>query len=170
MGEGQGGSVDKTKVEIRLFEPADWAAFRQVRLRGLADTPEAFGTTFAEAQARTERDWRCALTDRVQYVATTEGVDIGTVGGMRDEKRGGVHLISMWVAPEARGTGVADLLVRAVIDWANEIAVPAVWLEVAGWNEIAERLYVRHGFVRTGVVGTISPNDPRPEFEMLLRL
>lgn len=151
---------------IRLLVPGDWALFRSVRIAALTDAPQFFGTTLAEAQARTESDWRRALSDRAQFVAESGGDAVGTVAGMPDAERGGVHLISMWVAPRARGTGVSDRLVRAVLDWAVAGGHDVVRLEFAEHNSFAERLYLRHGFVRTGGGGPIAPGDPRREFEM----
>ncbi|WP_330232181.1 GNAT family N-acetyltransferase [Nocardia sp. NBC_00508] len=156
--------------EIRLLKPDEWAAFRRIRLRALADTPQFFGSTLAEARARTEGDWRRALADRAQFLAESAGVELGTVAGMPDPERDGVHLISMWVAPQARGTGVSDRLVRAVLDWAAAGGHRVVRLEVAERNTFAERLYLRNGFVRTGVSGAMAPGDPRREFEMEWRL
>lgn len=157
-------------IDIRLLTADEWAVFRRVRLRALADTPQFFGSTLAEAQARTEQDWRAALLDRAQFVATADGAELGTVAGLPEPERGGVHLISMWVAPEARGTGVSDLLVRAVIDWAAAGGHTVIRLEVADGNPVAERLYLRNGFVRTGVSGPIRPGDPRLEYEMVHNL
>lgn len=34
--------------------PEDWVEFREIRLRALADAPDAFGVTLAEAQEQTE--------------------------------------------------------------------------------------------------------------------
>ncbi|WP_280393774.1 GNAT family N-acetyltransferase [Nocardia brasiliensis] len=156
-------------IGIRLLAADDWEAFRRLRLRSLADTPQFFGSTLADAQARTEAQWRQVLSERVQFVAVGDGVELGTVGAMRDVDRGGLHLVSMWVAPEARGTGVSDLLVEAVLDWADTAGSPPVWLEVADGNTVAERLYLRHGFVRTGVTGPVAPDDPRLEHELVRR-
>lgn len=161
--------MDVSIPGIRLLVPDDWAVFRRVRLAALTDAPEFFGTTLAEAQARTESDWRRALSDRAQFLAEADGTEVGTVAGMPDPERGGVHLISMWVAPRARGTGASDRLVGAVLDWAVERGHAVVRLEVAEHNAFAERLYLRNGFVRTGVSGPMGPGDPRREFEMAWR-
>ncbi|MFD6162835.1 GNAT family N-acetyltransferase [Nocardia sp. NPDC060256] len=157
-------------IDIRLLTADEWDVFRRIRLRTLTDSPQFFGSTLAEAQARTEADWRAALANRAQFIASAEGAELGTVAGMPDPERGGVHLISMWVAPEARGTGVADLLVRTVLDWAVAGGHTAVWLEFAEGNAVAERLYLRNGFVRTGVSGLVRPDEPRVEFEMVRKL
>ncbi|MGW4771467.1 N-acetyltransferase family protein [Nocardia sp. NPDC004278] len=157
-------------VRVRLLTADDWSVFRSIRLRALADAPQAFGSTLEHARARTDQDWRELLAHRAQFVASVDGSDVGTAAGLDDPERSGAHLISMWVAGKARGTGVSDRLVRAVVDWAVDTGHRKVWLEVAAGNTVAERLYLRHGFVHTGVQGMIGPADPRPEFEMLLEL
>jgi len=60
---------------------------------------------------------------------------------------GSVELISMWVAPFARGRGVGDSLVHAVIEWAREQQAPRVVLGMFGSNKHAVALYRRHGFI-----------------------
>ncbi|MEV5839419.1 GNAT family N-acetyltransferase [Nocardia sp. NPDC052112] len=159
-----------SRVHVRLLTPEDWAAFRNVRLRALADAPAAFGATLEQARSRSDQDWSDLLAQRAQFVASVDGIDVGTAAGHDDPERPGAHLISMWVAGRSRGTGISDRLVRSVIDWAVDAGHRKVWLEVAEGNAAAERLYLRHGFVRTGVHGVVAPDDPRPEFEMLLNL
>ncbi|MDP9497982.1 MAG: ribosomal protein S18-alanine N-acetyltransferase [Actinomycetota bacterium] len=55
------------------------------------------------------------------------------------------------VAPEAQGRGLGDRLLTALLDEAARRRAPAVSLEVRADNRAAQRLYERHGFVRTGV-------------------
>ena len=160
--------MDIESVRIHQLGPDDWRSFRRIRLLALAEAPHAFGSTLAQARARTDQDWRDVLAARTQFLSTAGDHDLGTVGVVTENNA--AHLISMWVAPEARGTGVADLLVRSVVDWATASGYPGIHLEVSDGNETAERLYRRHGFRRTGVTGTISPEDLRPEFEMRLTL
>ena len=55
------------------------------------------------------------------------------------------------VAPAAQGRGLGDRLLTALLDEAARRRAPAVSLEVRADNPAAQRLYERHGFVRTGV-------------------
>ncbi|MEU2253832.1 GNAT family N-acetyltransferase [Nocardia xishanensis] len=160
--------MDIESVRIHQLGPDDWHRFRRIRLLALAEAPYAFASTLAWAEARTEYDWRDLLAARTQFLATTGDHDLGTVGAVAENT--GAHLISMWVAPKARGTGVSDLLVGSVVDWATAAGHSGIHLEVSDGNAAAERLYHRHGFRRTGVAGLISPEDPRLEFEMRLTL
>ncbi len=69
---------------------------------------------------------------------------ISATGG---DDRGVSELISMWVAPAARGTGAGDALVRGVIAWAEQQPpTRALHLCVVKENHRAIRLYERHGF------------------------
>ena len=44
-------------VEVRRVRSEEWEALRDVRVRALADAPDAFGTTHAEALARPDAWW-----------------------------------------------------------------------------------------------------------------
>ena len=160
--------MDIESVRVHRLGPDDWRRLRRIRLLALTEAPYAFGATLAQAETRTERDWRDLLAARTQFLGTAGENDLGTVGAVTDNDA--VHLISMWVAPQARGSGLADLLVGAVLDWATAGGYPGIRLEVSEGNAAAERLYHRHGFRRSGVVGVISSEDPRRQFEMRLTL
>lgn len=56
------------------------------------------------------------------------------------------HLGNIAVAPEARGTGVASLLLEALIEGARLHGCVHTVLEVRAGNEQAIALYRRHGF------------------------
>lgn len=63
-----------------------------------------------------------------------------------------VELISMWVDPFARGNGVGDALVGAVVEWARSSGARRVTLDVTEQNLHAIALYRRHGFAQTHVL------------------
>ena len=54
------------------------------------------------------------------------------------------------VAPSVPGTGAADALVAALLQWTGDHDIGTVRLHVAEGNARAEHLYRRHGFTRTG--------------------
>lgn len=135
-------------VTVHRLVPDDWRRFREIRLRALAEAPAAFSSTLAEALQLDAAAWRTRLATRAQFLATISSEPVGTAGGIETES--GPELISMWVDPRVRGSGVGDRLVRAVLDWAAAQGFDSVLLWVASGNEAAERLYARHGFRRTG--------------------
>lgn len=136
-------------IRLRVCGEDDWVAWRAVRLAALAEAPYAFGSTVAGWSDANEERWRERLRS-VPYnlVAAIDGVDVGMASGLPED--GNVVLISMWVAPAARGKGVSDTLVESVIRWARELGVPAVELDVVENNLPAIALYRRAGFVDEG--------------------
>jgi len=40
---------------VERFGEEDWVAFREIRLRSLLDSPDAFGSTYGEESSQTER-------------------------------------------------------------------------------------------------------------------
>jgi len=58
--------------------------------------------------------------------------------------------VSMYVRPRARGRGVGEALVAAVIDWAGNRNAECVRLWVTETNAPARALYERCGFALTG--------------------
>jgi ribosomal protein S18 acetylase RimI-like enzyme len=95
-------------------------------------------------------------------VATQGEHVVGLAAGGESNSTGTASLTSLWVEPAARGQGVGDQLVVAVLEWAKAAGFSQVLLWVTEGNSHAEALYARHGFVRTGEV----IDQPRREFEM----
>lgn len=156
---------------IRRVDPDEWERFRELRLTALAEAPYAFGSTLARELGFDEETWRARLARGRQLVAERDGDWLGTVAGVAAEDGSGAELVSMWVAPQARGGGLGAELVLAVIDWARAAGHDRLSLWVAEGNQRAERLYLRLGFARTGRVVPIRPEEPdRLEAEMSLRL
>jgi GNAT superfamily N-acetyltransferase len=79
---------------------------------------------------------------------------------------GTAHLVSMYVRPAGRGSGVAAALVDAAADWARARGYPALFLWVTESNAAARRLYERCGFTPTGDRQPLPSNPAVPEIRM----
>lgn len=148
-----------------MLAPEDWRLWREVRLAALMDAPEAFGSTLAywSGDGDVEPRWRERLHDvPLNLVAMDDGVAIGQASGTGLDDHARTELISMWVAPAARGTGVADALVETVAEWAQGVGASAVRLSVRRANERAIRFYLRAGFVHVD-----DPGDEPAELAMV---
>lgn len=151
-------------IEIRRVTADDWQVLRDVRLTALRSAPEAYGSTHEREAAFDEQAWRARTRTAAQFLALDpdrpRGGALGLVGGLHDAEDCGPDerlLVSMWVAPEARGTGVADALVDAVVRWARADGASALLLDVALGNPRARGAYLRCGFVATGEVREYRP-------------
>jgi GNAT superfamily N-acetyltransferase len=151
----------------RKLNADDWKTLREIRLRALLDAPEAFYSTYEDALALDEDAWRARLSTpgRVSLLAESDGRAVGMIGGgpasgdERDPEA--AMMVSMWVEPESRGTGVADALTTALADWAREQGHPRLLLWVYDAAPRAAAFYRRAGFIHTGRV-EVFRNDGRP--------
>ena len=87
------------------------------------------------------------------------GASLVAVAGDRVVGHVGVHLerygvagLGMMVDVEWRGRGVGGALVDAAIAAAREIGAHKLALQVWPHNDVARRLYLRHGFEEEGVL------------------
>ena len=76
----------------------------------------------------------------------------------------------MWVAPESRGTGVGESLIRAVVSRARSLGLDSLNLHVNSANPHAIALYERCGFTSTGVTLPMERDRSIIEAEMSLAL
>lgn len=133
-----------------------------MRLRALEEAPYAFGSTLADWQGDgdTEQRWRERLSSvALSVIADLDEKPAGMVSTVTDDAA--AELISMWVAPFARGRGVGDALVEVVIQWAAGARRTIVRLSVMDGNDHASALYHRHGFVDAGPnEDDVGPGEP----------
>jgi GNAT superfamily N-acetyltransferase len=158
---------------VRVLAAHEWPLYRALRLRALEDAPAAFCSTLAEEAARTDQDWAWRLN-----IGATSGRDRplvaelgGTAAGLAWAKVDAgdpslVNLFQVWVAPEARGHGVAVALLEAAILWARAVNARAMQLGVVCGNDTARRLYERAGFRAIGEPEPQRPGSSRMEQRM----
>jgi ribosomal protein S18 acetylase RimI-like enzyme len=154
--------------EIRRVQPDGWATLRDIRLAALADAPYAFLSTLAAEEDYDEPRWRERAAATFYLLAWDAGQPVGIAGGYRRED-GGWHLISMWVRPQARGTGVAGQLVEAVARHARAQRAPVLTLWVTDGNDRARAFYQRLGFRGTGNRQPMRPGTPEAWEEEMIR-
>ena len=159
-------------VAVLRLGADDWQVYRAIRLAMLQESPSAFCSTHDDAVNYDEQLWKQRLTDNVVLVAQAARTPAGSV--MFSERgtteRGDCSLNGMWVDPAFRRTGVARVLVHAVVAQAQVAGKRRVFLHVVADNTAARTLYERGGFVATGH-GVPYPNDDQlVEIEMCLVL
>lgn len=143
-------------ARVRRIEPHEGPLLRDVRLRALTEAPRAFASSFDEEARRPSAAWdadaetRSAGNESASFVVESDRGVVGLVGAHRSgEEPATVELVSMWVAPDARGQGLGGRLVEEVVEWAREGGARRVVLWVTRGNRPAIALYERAGFVAT---------------------
>ncbi|GGU13658.1 GNAT family N-acetyltransferase [Nocardioides albus] len=138
-------------VEVCTITADDWSLLRNVSLRALADSPDAFRRTLAETQGLTEDFWRQRAEGPGLILLVLEDGRGVAMGGIFTPPDSAVTDVwGMWTAPEARGRGYAAGLLTDLVSWCRDRDLD-VRLHVTEGNHVARRLYVVHGFEPTGV-------------------
>jgi ribosomal protein S18 acetylase RimI-like enzyme len=136
--------------------------YREIRLRSLMDSPDAFGSTYEKESADPDDRWQKRLSDNTNptldlpLFAEVNSQPVGLAWGRVNREDPKItNLYQVWVAPEFRGRGIGRMLVDAVINWAKEGKAQILELGVTCGDTPARRLYERAGFVPYGLPETV---------------
>ena len=134
---------------LRTVTPDEWALLREIRLRALTDSPDAFGGTLAQSLAQPESFWRGRLAGGGPTVVVMDGGHPLAMGGLHLPAAGRAAVWGMWTDPQARGRGLGGMVLDHLVAWGREQGL-AVELRVAEGNPVARALYTGRGFRPTG--------------------
>jgi len=153
--------TDVSAITVALLTPSDVDEYRRVRLRALAEHPEAFRSDAEEEAANPLPWWEQRLAPRTESHAAFVGAWtaarrlVGTAGLLLETRRKVCHtatIVGMYVAPEHAGRGIGARLLDACVDLARaEPSLEILYLSVTSTNSGAVRLYERTGFVAYGL-------------------
>jgi RimJ/RimL family protein N-acetyltransferase len=141
------------RFTIRRLGISDLDAFRLIRLEGLENAPEAFGSTFEKESSESGQYFLDRLTRSAVFGGFAGNRLVGVAGFYSFDDTKSRHkgvLWGMYVTPEARGSGLATALVETLLEHASE-EVEQVQLTVVTSNPRAKRFYERLGFVEYGL-------------------
>lgn len=144
-----------SRVEVRQAEPQDWERLKAIRLRGLLDSPEAFCTTYEEAVALKDVVWMERSSadpldaSSVSFLAFDGEEAVGLAVGVlcADDQ---LDVVSVFVIPGHRGTGVAQDLMAMVESWGRGRGACDAVLDVESGNQRAGSFYANLGYLPTG--------------------
>jgi len=166
------------RVRVRRFCADEWREYRALRLAALADAPDAFSSTHADAAARPEDSWRermAGMTDDWDLALVAEAVTAaaedaaidaesepaGLAWGRIEPKAPETATVyQMWVAPAHRRLGAGRLLLDTVVAWAAERGASEVRLDVTIGNTAAWRMYESAGFRPCDEAEPLRPGSP----------
>jgi GNAT superfamily N-acetyltransferase len=150
-------------MAIRVVQEEEWERARDLRLRALADAPEAFARSLEEEERLSESEWRNFVSpsdSRVWFVEATDDDEfVGMAFGFLDDPLKTGYLGGMWVEPGSRRSGIGKRLVETVVEWARARGAVRIELEVNELTRPAVALYQACGFAPTGRSGPL-PSDP----------
>lgn len=169
-------AADKTdgmEAVVRRVRTDDGPLLKSVRLLALADSPSAFGSSYAAEADQPDDHWTgravlgAAGERSVTFFAMVDESVVGLVSAYRpDPARLSAELVSMWVSPAHRRAGVAVELVKAVVGWAHQTGMASVELWVTRGNDAAVRLYETVGFRLTGDHQPLPSDQCKDELRM----
>ena len=153
-------------IVIRAVERGDSELFRDVSLRSISESPDAFVATLDQARNEPPAYWTQLLEFIVDspldaiYLALHGQRCIGFTAARIDSNDPALaHLRWMWVESGFRGKGVGARLLDTAIEWANSKGARAMELQVSENQTAAIRLYESKGFSDTGETGSLRPGS-----------
>lgn len=134
------------------------ADYHRLRLAALHDTPTAFTGSIPTEQATPEAQLReriaGASLSTIWGAWDAQGALVGTTGVLHLAQEKIQHkatVYAVYVAPSARGAGLARALMQAAIEYARaQPALRQLQLAVTVGNDRAHQLYQSLGFVEYG--------------------
>lgn len=144
-----------TDPVIRGATPDDVHVWRALRMDGIARHPQAFIVTAEEAAAVPVEEDAARLSSGGRFLACLDDVPVGLIGLNRHGVPRAAHrgeIGPLYVVPNARGQGVADGLLMAVVEAAQGLGIWQIELSVYVENAPAIALYERHGFALAGKI------------------
>lgn len=145
-------------MEFRRLTDADAEAFRQVRLHGLKEAPEAFGADYESSSMLPLEHFASRMKNQVDYFVIGAFVErklVGVGGFYREDGAKMRHKGTIWgvyVMPEHRSGGLGRKLIGEII--ANAVMAPDIQqinITVTAANERARQLYRSMGFEPWGL-------------------
>jgi GNAT superfamily N-acetyltransferase len=132
--------TDAAAITVALLMPSNVDEYRRVRLRALAEHPEAFRSDAEEEAAKSTQWWEERLAPRAESNACFVGAWtagrrlVGTAGLLFETRRKLSHtakVVGMYVMPEHAGRGIGARLLGACLDFARaEPALEILYLTV----------------------------------------
>jgi len=146
-----------SQTHIRPLSADEWPLFKELRLRSLAESPHAFGSSHEKECEKKDSYWQKLVkgnknsTPSEFLVALHDDEAIGLVFCFQDkEDPSEARLGGIWVSPEMREHGIGSLLMEMSISWAQNCGCKCLKLWNVDQNEAALKLYEKLGFHQSG--------------------
>jgi ribosomal protein S18 acetylase RimI-like enzyme len=162
---------------IERFRADEWPSYRNLRLRALTESPDAFGSTLAQELPRSDEEWEQRLLSGIgsatdlPLVARLGTAPVGLAWcRLQHAEHGTASLYQVWIAPEHRGCGIGRCLIETSVDWARMKGAQQLALSVTCGDTPARRVYEQLGFIPAGQPQPLRPGSDLMEQPMMLSL
>ena len=139
-------------LNIQIITPQsnEAARLRDLRLRALADSPDAFGADYKVESEKSIEYWQEYLDKTNWCFVVVDGKDVGLLAVDKAglDRNSSCWLSSWWLDESARGQGIPKLM----LDWLDNLCLEKDWkrqgLGVWPENERAIAAYLKLGFIK----------------------
>ncbi|GLK63596.1 GNAT family N-acetyltransferase [Paracoccus kondratievae] len=157
-------------VRVVELKAEDLPIFKKIRLESLKMAPSAFANTFADWSSLSDEEWQSRMKCHV-FVTLKGQEPVGIMGLLPQlgEKRSHrATIIMVYMRESERGSGLARHLLQVVTDFARQIGVRQLELNVNHSNARAIRFYERHGFETVGRIPAATIEDGHKVDELIM--
>src|SRR5689334_6619166 len=141
----RGAPLRSRTMHVRAMRAGEGQRLRELRLRALRDTPEAFSSWPEREEAFDSQEWEAR--GETVFIAESGGEWLGMVGTFVDPDLPAIcNVWGTWVDPRARGRGAGRALMEAAVESARAAGLRRVELGVSDRAPAAAALYERLGF------------------------
>lgn len=133
---------------IEAMVPADWPQVRAIYLEGIATRQATFQT-----EAPSWEVWDAGHLRNCRLAVRRGEQVVGWAALSLTSSRpcySGVAEVSVYVSATARGQGVGDALMRALVESSESHGIWTLWSSVFPENAASVRLHLRQGFREVG--------------------
>jgi GNAT superfamily N-acetyltransferase len=163
--------MSSSTVLVSRLGSDDWRTLRDLRLRAVAESPDAFLVREDRERPHIEEDWHAYLRSGIWLVARKMTDHTGMLCLVVDPDTGRRYVESMWVAPNHRHSGVGSQLLSCAFHIVRSEQHVKLFLWVLEGNGRAREFFHGKGFRPTGRRQPLGP-PPSPieeEFQLTLR-
>lgn len=122
---------------------------RRMEEKDLEQVAKIAATVFTRPWSRQGFAEALPMDNACFLIAEEKNIVLGYCGLYMAADEG--EIINVAVKPEFQGQGIADLLLRSLLEEGRRFGVSRFFLEVRVSNTAAIRLYEKNGFIRQGI-------------------
>lgn len=159
-------------IRVRRLTVDDWRENRAIRLEALSESPGNFFTSLAEAEARSDDQWRGMLMSATLVVfGLFDGDDLAGITAITRGEDGTGTLAMSYIRPAWRGRGLSGEFYRVRLAWAREHGLTRLLVSHRADNEPSRRAMLAAGFRQVGSRPHVWPDGAEVadlQYELLL--